>query len=188
MPDIVLEDSRLIKIGGQRQRPPKSRVRVKWLNPTLKKYLKQDQLLGQPETVTLGWFIPYWKRTVWYSEDRTQRAVPSSSTRINWGEGHSVSCNWYTEKFGLPKIMQEDWYPQAENKGKLEFVNPLFGFFLGLTALYLKSVVTRSDMVGRICPCSPRNGECWSRCGGSDRRVESRPCGNRSTGHFTYCS
>ena len=120
VPDIVLEDSRLIKVGGQRQRPPKSRVRVMWLNPTMKQYKKQDQLLGSPQTITLGWFIPYWKRTVWFSDDHTQRAV-DGSTRINWNT--STSVNEFAKEWLGFDFVEEKWKQQAENRGKLSFRN-----------------------------------------------------------------
>jgi hypothetical protein len=137
-PEVVLSDERLIKVGGQRQRPPKSRVRVLWLNPTLKKYKKQDQLLGTPLVITMGWFLPYWKHTHWYSDDHTLRA---ENTRINWKDSKSVN------QFAWQKLVKETWTPQAENRGKLSLLNiPTFAA-VALLTFYLLSQKSRSDGV-----------------------------------------
>ncbi len=113
--DLVLDDSRLIKVGGQKVVPPKSRVRVLWLDPILKKDIKQGQMLAS-ETITLGWFLPYWKQTVYFSDDRTQRAEgtymrPNPSANLSIGH---VQIGYF---------VRESWKQQAENKGKLSFVN-----------------------------------------------------------------
>ena len=151
--DIILEDSRLLKIGGQRQRPPITRVRVQWLNPELKMYKKQDQLLGSPVTITLGWFIPYWKRTVWYSDDHTLRAVPSS-TRINYAT--STSVNEFAKKWLHFDFVHEDWTPQAENKGKLSFKNWQSIAADAAFLLMVGKIGSRSDMVaGEVLVSTP---------------------------------
>ena len=107
--DIVLDDNRILKVGGQRQRPPSSRVRVMWLNPTLKKSKRQDQILTQ-ETFTLGWFMPYWKKKLYFSEDKTQRAT---NTRLVPNPSMNVFL----------KFTQEKWIQQTENGGVLKFNN-----------------------------------------------------------------
>jgi len=145
-PDVVLRDERLIKVGGQRQRPPKSRVRVLWLNPTLKKEKRQGRMLGSPVTITLGWFIPYWKKTVWFSEDHTQRA---ENTYINTETSSSV--NQYPKTIGID-LVREEWIQQEENKGKLSFVSyhSILAMLAALTTIILK-IKTRSDFVaGRL--------------------------------------
>jgi len=118
--DVVLKDALLVKVGGQRQRPPKSRVRVSWLNPTMKMYRRQDQSLGGPQTITMGWFLPYWKHTVWFSADKTQRA---DHTRINWDTSQSVNIFGHLLHANILNWCKESWTQQAPNHGKLSFVN-----------------------------------------------------------------
>ena len=109
--DIQLEDERIIKVGGQRQRPPKSRVRVNWLNPTMKKHLKQGQLL-KSEVITLGWFIPVFWRHGYFSEDQTQRA-----------EGTYMKPNPSCNSPWSPRFVRETYLQQTQNKYKLSFTN-----------------------------------------------------------------
>lgn len=116
-PDVMLEDDRLVRVGGSRQRPPKSRVRVLWLNPVLKKHKRQGQMVGQ-ETITLGWFIPYWKRKVWFSADHTLRA---EGTYINWEK--STSVNQFAKEWLGFDFVEEKWLQQTETSGKLSFRN-----------------------------------------------------------------
>ena len=159
--DIVLDDSRLIKVGGQRQRPPKSRVRVKWRNSVMKKYYKQDQILGHPETITLGWFIPYWKRTVWFSEDKTLRA---ENTRINWET--SVSVNEFAKTWLKFDFVEEKWKQQAENRGKLSFRNYQAIGALGAFVAMIASINTRVDNVAGVIPVIPPESNLTSTPGG----------------------
>jgi hypothetical protein len=154
-PDILLEDDRLVKVGGQRQRPPVSRVKVMWLNPELKMYKKMDQCLGSPVTITLGWFIPYWKRTVWYSEDHTLRAVPES-TRINWETSSSV--NEFAKKWLKFDFVEEKWIAQAENKGKLSFRNYQAIVAGTAFALMIAKIGARSDNVAGLITAPPPTG------------------------------
>jgi len=142
-PDIILEDDRLIKVGGQRQRPPMSRVRVQWLNPTMKKYKKMDQQLGQSQTVTMGWFLPYWKRTFWFSDDKTLRA---ENARINWSKDHSQSANLFPQTpFGA--FVSENFQQIAENKGRLLLINKAFAVALPLAINLIRATATRTDKV-----------------------------------------
>jgi len=120
--DIYLEDSRVIKVGGQRQRPPKSRVRVNWLNPTMKKHLKMGQLLHS-ETISLGWFIPGIWKTIYFSEDKTQRA-----------EGTYMKPNPSCNSPWSPRFVQEGYLQQSQNQGKLSFFNTTF---VAVTALII---------------------------------------------------
>lgn len=112
-PDIILTDDRVVKVGAQRQRPPATRVRVNWLNPTLKKAKQQDRSLTQV-VVTLGWWLPKWHKEFFFSDDHTQRA---ENTRINWNT--SQSCNMFTKV----KFCKEEYIQQGENRGKLNFKN-----------------------------------------------------------------
>jgi len=124
--DIILDDSRLVKVGGQRTRPPKSRIRLQWLNPTLKKDRRQRKVLTSV-TVTLGWFMPYYHHTVWFSDDRTQRAEDTKMVA-------NPSCNapWIPFKF-----VKENYHQQTENKGQMSFINFQSYAALGLIAARL---------------------------------------------------
>jgi hypothetical protein len=141
-PDVVLADERLIKVGGQRQRPPKSRVRVLWLNPTLKKEKRQGRLLGKPETITMGWFIPYWKRTVWFSDDHTQRA---ENTYLNRETSYSV--NEFARVWLKFDFVEENWIQQEENKGKLSLINWQFIPALATFIAMIKIIGSKKDHV-----------------------------------------
>lgn len=72
--DVILTDDRMIKVGGQRQRSPVNRVRVTWLDPELKKWMQQGKLLTT-FNANVGWYMPYWHKTVKFSEDGTLRAT-----------------------------------------------------------------------------------------------------------------
>jgi hypothetical protein len=114
IPDVKLDDSRMVKVGGERQRPPASRVTVKWLNPELKRFVKQGQKLTE-EIVTVGWFSPYWKRTFYFSEDQTLRAE-----NTYYVENPSVNT------FRPTAFVDIYYTQQTENRGKLTFHNKNF--------------------------------------------------------------
>lgn len=126
-PDIVLADDRLVKVGGQRTRPPKSRLRLKWLNPTLKKDRRQRKVLTTVP-VTLGWWLPVYWHTVYFSDDRTQRAEDTKMVG-------NPSCN---TKY-LPHFVKESYKQQTENKGKMTFINFQTEVLVGILALWKKT-------------------------------------------------
>lgn len=138
-PDVILTDARLVRVGGQRQRSPKSRVRVLWLNPLMKKHVEQGQILNTLE-YTLGWWLPWWDKTVFFSEDETQRAIntymkPNPSMNVAW----------------LPHFIKdgpEQYTQQTETKGKIHFVNLRFvPTIVTLVGMWITAVRARSDSV-----------------------------------------
>jgi hypothetical protein len=118
--DVVLTDDRIISIGGQRQKPPASRVRVKWLNPTLKKHKMQQRKLRDVQ-ITMGWWLPYWRQSFYFSDDQTLRA-----------ENTYFHAEPSVNTLGLA-FVEERYEQLTENQGKLLFDNP--GFVLGVAAL-----------------------------------------------------
>jgi uncharacterized membrane protein YgcG len=151
--DIQLEDGRLLKVGGQRQRPPKSRVRVNWLNPTMKKQLRQGQMLST-ETITLGWFLPvFWKHVYW-STDKTQRAEGTYPVI-------KQSCNspW------SPRFVRETYIQQTQVGGKWSFTNIQLAAMATLIATnYVAHMVPDPVAAlggGATVPQTPGSGSFW---------------------------
>ena len=72
-PDQVLPSSRVISISASTSSPPVSHVQVKWLDPSLSKDTRQDQALATVN-MHVGFFAPFGRETVYWSEDHTQRA------------------------------------------------------------------------------------------------------------------
>lgn len=114
--DVKLTDDRMVKVGGQRQRPPVNRVRVTWLSPELRIWKQTGRLLST-WTGTLGWWLPVWHETIKYSTDETLRA---SKTYIFVKKDINTWFDFITWK----------WEPQTATKGKLTFHNKNFGFMI----------------------------------------------------------
>lgn len=115
VPDIVLEPERVVNVLANRHRPPATRVRVKWLDPVLKKSIQLERKLAE-YAVTLGWFIPYWRQEVYFSDDWTQRAAdtrPFAKQDVNAFIGADITTC----------IVK--WTQTGENKGLLEFHNEI---------------------------------------------------------------
>ena len=148
-PDVVVPDASLIRVGGQRQRSSRTRVRVLWLNPLMTKHIDQGQLLNSYD-ITLGWFLPYWKKTVYFSDDKTQRAVNT------W-----MRSNPSANKFGWPPFVQDgpDRYrQQTEVQGKIHLINWSFAAMPPLLYLWIKSVRERTDHVTGAFEVPPTGG------------------------------
>jgi len=112
--DVVLEPERVVKVVAQRQRPPATRLKVKWLDPTLKKSLQQGRKLAD-QTMTTGWFLPFLKKTIYFSDDKTQRAVNT----------YMVTKQSANALF-VPVCLER--YEQLEqNKGKITLINLAWG-------------------------------------------------------------
>lgn len=111
---IELSDEQLVRVVAQRQRPPATRLRVKWRNPLLKKSLQQGRKLAE-EVITMGWFLPFLNKTVYFSDDKTQRAVDTYMVKEH-------SANSF---FGVGLISEH--YEQLEqNKGRIKLTNWYF--------------------------------------------------------------
>lgn len=122
-PDIVLEDEATVKAAGSSMRPQTSRLRVVWLNPVLKKSLQQQRLI-QTVNLTFGWYLPYWKHTVYFSDDKTQRAQNTRMWKIQ-------SVNQFIPYFAL-----ESYTQTGENKGRIEVINVSFAALIALILLW----------------------------------------------------
>jgi len=72
-PNYILTNERLVKSGGSSFRTPLSRFRLKWRDPVLSRWVGTGGKIADA-TITFGWFIPFWRHTVWFSSDHTQRA------------------------------------------------------------------------------------------------------------------
>jgi len=134
--DVKLSDDRMVKVGGQRQRPPINRVKVTWLDPELKVWRQQGRKLAGPVVVTIGWFIPYWKVHVDFSEDGTQRALGTYKRIIS-------SVN----KFAGKGFCREHWTPQTVTGGKLSFINYGAALMAGTLLAMWKLIDNRKDGV-----------------------------------------
>lgn len=72
--DQVITEDRVISIVGSKSLSPVTGVRVKWLDPALTLVTQQDQALTQ-ETITAGFFQLKQVKTIYFSDDQTQRAL-----------------------------------------------------------------------------------------------------------------
>lgn len=72
--DVVLTEDRVVSIDGSKSRSPVTSVRVQWLDPALSLVTQQDQALQQA-TITAGFFQLKQLQEIYFSEDRTQRAL-----------------------------------------------------------------------------------------------------------------
>jgi len=68
-----MTEDRLVKVGASKVHPPTTRVILTWTDPALKKVTQQPRKLGEA-TITSGFFLPYLRKSVWFSSDKTQRA------------------------------------------------------------------------------------------------------------------
>jgi hypothetical protein len=152
--DIKLTDDRMVKVGGQRQRPPVSRIKVSWLDPELKMWKQTGRKLAGPIVVTLGWFMPYWKVHVDFSSDGTQRATGTYKKILNSVNTINVP--------GL-KFCTENWIQQSPTGGKLSFVNfNTYAMLFLLTQMTLRTA-TRVDFVaGAIPVATPAKDELYA--------------------------
>jgi hypothetical protein len=113
-PDLTLPPEAVKRVQAQRQRAPASRVRVRWLDPVLKKNKQQGRKLATVD-VTMGWFLPYWKKTVFFSDDETQRADETKMVI-------TTSANRFTGK----GFVKEKYKQTGQNKGLIELTNYAF--------------------------------------------------------------
>ena len=107
--DAELTDERMVKVKGSRQRPPVSRVRVFWLNPTLKMNKQMAKQLAV-KSITVGWFLPVFWTHIDFSADKTQRA-----TETYFKAKPSVN-RWI-------KFVKEKWTQQSPTGGRMFFDN-----------------------------------------------------------------
>lgn len=131
--NIILTPERVKRVVANRNRSPVSRVRVKWLNPVLKKSKQQGRMLV-PVGVTFGWYLPFWKQTIWFSDDKTQRAENTKMITL-------VSAN----ALWMP-IVKEDYEQLAPNKGRITLINRIWGFTIMLLIGSWSVFIAAKDM------------------------------------------
>jgi len=133
-PDLTLPPEAVKRVQAQRQRAPTSRVRVRWLDPVLQKNRQQGRRLKSFD-VTFGWYLPYWKKMVFFSDDETQRAEDTKLVKV-------LSVNQFMGK-SVPGLVKEEYKQIAPNKGQLVLHNEIvFAMAVGLiTAQALASKV-----------------------------------------------
>lgn len=108
--DIVLTDDRVVKVTASRAKVPTTRVILYWLDPNLTKATQQGRKLGET-TITVGFFLPFIRRTLYWSQDRTQRAENTYLRIIS-------SCN----KIGVPVALQ-NYSQNDEVSGEIELIS-----------------------------------------------------------------
>lgn len=72
-PNITITAERLISVNANQQVPPVTRVIVNWTDPNLTKVTQLPRKLAET-TMTSGFFLPFLKKSMWFSSDKTQRA------------------------------------------------------------------------------------------------------------------
>ena len=71
--NAVIDSEKIVKVHGSTESQKTTRVRLKWLDPELKKTSQQDQVLYSA-SMTAGFFNLRQREKTWFSDDRTQRA------------------------------------------------------------------------------------------------------------------
>lgn len=134
-PDQVLTRDRVVRVSGSRSRPAISRLVLAWRDPNLTMVKQQDRVLASA-TITAGFFQAVQKQEVYWSEDRTLRAL---DTRLVIRQSANS---------GLIPICDET-YQQFRDEGNDEvvgglirldtyaYVAPLLAYMIGLKALSL---------------------------------------------------
>jgi hypothetical protein len=123
-PDIVLPPEAVKRVQAQRQKSPTSRIRVKWLDPVLKKSRQQGRKLASVD-ITFGWYLPFWKKTVYFSDDRTLRA---ENTKMK--TTHSANA------FFGKGYVKETYKQTGQNKGEIHLINFGFAIIPAIIALW----------------------------------------------------
>jgi hypothetical protein len=95
--DVVLTDDRVVNVTASRAKAPTTRVILYWLDPNLTKATQQGRKLAEA-SLTIGFFLPFIRRTLYWSQDHTQRAENTYLRIIS-------SCN----RIGVPVALQEYW-------------------------------------------------------------------------------
>ena len=146
--DIVLEDDRLIKVGGQRQSPPTS----PGPGGMAESHAEEVQEAGPADRPAyhhhVGVVHSVLEEDDWFSDDKTLRA---ENTRINWDKDKTISVNQFAKQWLHFDFVQEKWIQRAENKGKLSFQNWQAYAAIGAFAAMIAATGSKSDSVaGRI--------------------------------------
>jgi hypothetical protein len=131
--DTVVPDNRMVKIGASRSRSPVSRVRLKWLDPIMRMHKQPERKLNTVN-ITMGWWLPYWKQRVYFSDDKSQRAANTrmEPTKDEHGHVHGVNS---LEQFGIPvHFVHESYEQKTETYGEAYF-NNIGGFSASILAL-----------------------------------------------------
>lgn len=111
--DYVFPLQNIESFTGSRNKPPVNRYNLQWLNPELKKSYQQGRKLNEA-IVTTGWFIPYMQKTVWFSDDKSQRA-----------EGTHMVIKQSANGMWVPVCLE--LYEQTEqNAGVIRLINLAF--------------------------------------------------------------
>jgi hypothetical protein len=154
--DVVLDDDRVKRVRGSKSRAPLSRLLLKWRSPTMTIVKQQDRSLASA-TLTAGFFQLQQRKEVWWSDDRTQRAM---DTRLVIKQSANS---------GLIPVCSENY--DANNDGEdatggvveldtLFYVPTLLSFYVaGKIALALvpEPVVT-TGVVGQVGATEPEYG------------------------------
>lgn len=118
-PTILLTADRIKKVTGQKQRPPVTRVNLHWLDPVLKKSRQQGRKLADA-IMTTGWFLPFLKKTIWFSADKTQRAEKTYMVIKQSANNLFV------------KVCSEKYKQKFQNEGEITLTNYAWGPTIGL--------------------------------------------------------
>lgn len=128
--------SRLLSVGGNREKPKTSKVVVKWLDPKLSKSSQQDRALGGA-TITAGFFQRFQRQDVYWSDDRCQRA---ENTRLVIKQ----SCN-----SGLFPVADETYQQIDLFHGKISLITFKWVPWVGTIAM---ATMVATGEVGDIAP------------------------------------
>jgi len=129
--DLALAWDQVLELSAGASKSSVTSVRVKWLNPDLTKVTQQEQVLANAQLM-IGFFRPWSKQEVWWSEDHRQRA---ENTRMVVKQ--SIND-------GLIFVGRERYYQSSDVggylKGTLGYFDPLLAT-LGLLGIIGSSYV-----------------------------------------------
>lgn len=135
--DILLTDDRIIAVTGSKSTAPISKLRLKWLDPTLTKVEQQGQILTGAN-ITAGFFQIKQEQEVSFSVDQSQRA--SNTYMVTRQSANNT----------FVPVCSENYAALSETKGRITlntyvWVPALLSYFLAIKA---------SGMIYDIAPTS----------------------------------
>lgn len=104
---VTVSKDRIVSIGGSKSRSPVSSVIIKWLDPALTQVIQQDQALDSCN-ITAGFYQVKQKRDVYFSQDRTQRAM------------NTYMVVKQSANSGLLPVCSESYKPISPTQGLIE--------------------------------------------------------------------
>lgn len=137
-PDTILVPRQIKRVAAENQIPPVTRVRVKWLDPVLKKSAQQGRKLNEL-VITVGWWRPVYTVEKFFSDDKTLRA---ENTRIVIRQSANTTfINFIDEN------PDRIWTQTGENVGELRLVNRSFAPILASLATWTLASQSNDEVI-----------------------------------------